>query len=182
VAVDRWGNVAAVTHTINTVLWGNTGLFVGGVSVPDAASFQQAEIKRAGPGHRLPDAMSPLIVARDGRPTLASTAIGGGLHQRNIQILAGVLEFGLETQAACAAPAFLAPDLNGTRGVARVPAKAFDPGLLGRVRALGQEVKELGPNESAMFIGYWAGVAIDPKTGRLRGAGTPELPVRSEGY
>ena len=44
VAVDAQGNVAAVTHTINTVNWGSTGIFVGGFSIPDAASFQQTVI------------------------------------------------------------------------------------------------------------------------------------------
>jgi gamma-glutamyltranspeptidase / glutathione hydrolase len=182
VAVDRWGNVAAVTHTINTALWGNTGIFVGGVSIPDSASFQQDAIRQAGPGHRLPDQMSPLIVARDGRPVLASTAIGGGLHQRNIQVLAGVLEFGLNAQAAVDAPTFLLPDWTGSKTVAQVPAGAFDAKILEGVRSLGQEVKELGPKERAMFVGYWAGIAIDPESGRLRGAGTAELPSHAEGY
>jgi gamma-glutamyltranspeptidase/glutathione hydrolase len=182
VAVDRWGNIAAVTHSINTVLWGNTGIFVGGVSIPDSASFQQDAIKQAGPGRRLPDQMSPLIVARDGRPVLASTAVGGGLHQRNIQVLAGVLEFGLDAQAAADAPAYLLPEWSGSKCVAQVPANAFDAKVVEGVRSLGQEVKELGPEASGMFIGYLAGIAIDPRTGRLQSAGTAELPSHAEGY
>src|SRR5262249_28776115 len=156
--------------------------FVDGVSIPDAASFQQDAIKQAGPGRRLPDPMTPVIVARDGRPVLASTAIGGGLHQRNIQVLAGVLEFGLDAQAAVGARAFLLPDWENAKGVARVAAGSFDAKVLAGVRSLGQEVKELGPIERGMFIGYWAGLAIDPTTGRLRGAGTAELPSHAEGY
>jgi gamma-glutamyltranspeptidase/glutathione hydrolase len=182
VAVDRWGNVAAVTHSINAVLWGSTGLFVDGVSIPDSASFQQDAIKRAGPGHRLPEQMNPLIVARDGRPVLASTAIGGGLHQRNIQVFAGVFEFGQTAQAAVDAPAFLAADWSGPKSVAQVPSGAFDAEVLTGVRSMGQDVKELGLKERAMFVGYWAGVVIDPQTGRLRGAGTTEQPSHAEGY
>src|SRR5262249_12693405 len=68
VVVDRWCNVAAVTHSINTTLWGDTGLFVGGISIPDSAAFQQAAMKEAGPGKRLPDPMCPLIVLHAGRP------------------------------------------------------------------------------------------------------------------
>ena len=34
-AVDSEGNVAAVGHTINTNTWGTTGMFVGGISIPD---------------------------------------------------------------------------------------------------------------------------------------------------
>jgi gamma-glutamyltranspeptidase/glutathione hydrolase len=54
VAVDRWGNVAALTHTINTNLWGETGIFVGGVSVPDSASFQREQVREAGPASACP--------------------------------------------------------------------------------------------------------------------------------
>jgi gamma-glutamyltranspeptidase / glutathione hydrolase len=182
VVVDRWGNAAAVTHSINTVLWGNTGIFVGGVSIPDSAAFQQDAIKRAGPGHRLPDPMSPLIVAKGGRPVLVSSAIGGGLHQRNIQVLAGVLEFGLDAQTAVDSPAFLSPDWSGSTALAQVKAGAFDAGVLEGVRALGQKVKELKPAEAAMFVGHWAGIVIDVKAGRLKGAGTSELPSYAEGY
>ena len=182
VAVDRWGNVAAVTHSINTVVWGNTGIFVGGMSIPDSASFQQEAIKRAGPGHRLPEPMTPLIVARDGRPVLASTAIGGGLHQRNIQVLAGILEFGSSAQAAVDAPAFLSPDWTGSSSVAQVPEGSFDAKVLLGVKALGQEVKQLDLPKRAMFIGYWAGIEIDPQSGPLRGAGTAEQPSYAEGY
>ena len=182
VAADRWGNVAAMTHSINTVLWGNTGIFVGGVSIPDSAAFQQDAIKRAGPGHRLPDPMNPLIVARDGRPVLASTAIGGGLHQRNIQVLASIFEFGQDAQAAVDSPAFLSPDWSGSTSVAQVPAGAFDTKILGGVRALGQDVKELKPEKAAIFVGYWTGIAIEPKAARLRGAGTADLPSYAAGY
>ncbi|MGP0069312.1 MAG: gamma-glutamyltransferase [Isosphaeraceae bacterium] len=182
VAVDRWGNVAAVTHTINTALWGNTGIFVGGVSIPDSAAFQQDAIRKAGPGRRLPDPMAPLIITRDGKPILASTAIGGGLHQRNIQVLANIFEFGMDAQSAVDAPAFLSQDWSETRSIAQVPKGAFDPKVLDGVRALRQEVKELSPQERAMFVGYWAGIAIDPRTGLLRAAGTSELPSHAEGY
>ena len=182
VAVDRWGNVAAVTHSINTALWGNTGIFVGGVSIPDSAAFQQDAIKQAGPGHRLPDPMSPTIVARDGRPVLASTAIGGGLHQRNIQVLAGVLEFGLDAQAAVDAPAFLLPDWTGGKTIAQVPAGAFDARVLEGVRALGQEVKELGPTGARDVHRLLGRDRHRPRKRRLRGAGTAELPSYAEGY
>ncbi|HEY2049944.1 MAG TPA: gamma-glutamyltransferase, partial [Caulobacteraceae bacterium] len=42
VAVDRWGDVAVLVHSSNTVGWGVTGLVVGGVPIPDAAGRNQA--------------------------------------------------------------------------------------------------------------------------------------------
>jgi gamma-glutamyltranspeptidase / glutathione hydrolase len=182
VAVDRWGNVAAVTHSIYTATWGNTGIFVAGVSIPDPAAFLQDAIRRAGPGRRLPDATSPLIITRDGKPVLASTAIGGGLHQRNVQVLANILEFGMNAQSAVDAPAFLLQEWTKNRAVAQVPRGVFDPKVLDEIRALGQPVNELSPEQSDAFIGYWAGIVIDPKTGIIRAAGTAELPSHAEGY
>lgn len=51
VAVDQWGNVAAIVHSINTVVWGETGIFVDGISIPDAATFQQTAMSQAGKGN-----------------------------------------------------------------------------------------------------------------------------------
>jgi gamma-glutamyltranspeptidase/glutathione hydrolase len=182
VVVDQWGNVAAVTHSIYTASWGHTGIFVAGVSIPDPAMFLQDAINRAGAGKRLPDATSPVIVTRDGKPVLASTAIGGGLHQRNIQVLANILEFGMNAQSAVDAPAFLLQEWTKDRVVAQVPRGGFDPKVLDEVIALGQPVKELSPAQSDIFVGYWAGIAIEPKAGGIRAAGTAELPSYAEGY
>jgi gamma-glutamyltranspeptidase/glutathione hydrolase len=182
VAVDRWGNVAALTHSINTTVWGNTGIFVGGISVPDSAAFQQEAIRRAGPGNRLPDAMCPMIVTRDGKPVLASSAIGGGIHQRNIQVLANVLAFGMNAQQALDAPAFLLPDWSGNRPIAQVGEGSFEQTLLDGVRRLGQDIKIVPPDECDALVGFWAGIEIDPESGRLCGAGSSELPSHAEGY
>lgn len=182
VAIDRWGNVAALTHTINTALWGNTGIFVDGVSIPDSAAFQQKEILKAGPGRRLPDPMCPVVVLRDARPVLASTAIGGGLHQRNVQVLTNILEFQMNAQRAVEAPAFLTPDWDGKKLIAQVVRGTYPPMVLEGVRKRGQPIQELPKEAAGMAIGYWAGVEIDPETGVLRGAGTGELPSYAEAY
>jgi gamma-glutamyltranspeptidase / glutathione hydrolase len=182
VVVDRWGNAVSLTHSINTTAWGNTGIFVAGISVPDSAAFQQEAIKQAGPGSRIPDQMCPLIVTRDSKPVLVSSAIGGGIHQRNVQVLANVLEFGMDAQAAVDAPAFLLPEWSITKSVAQVGEGSFDKTLLDGVRGLGQVVKVLPPQESEALAGYWVGIQIDPITGQLRGAGTRELPSHADGY
>src|SRR5215475_2193474 len=81
VAVDGQGNMAAVLHTINTALWGTTGIFVDGVSIPDSAAFQQSKIAGIKPGDRLPDTTNPVIVLKNDKPYLASSSIGSALHQ-----------------------------------------------------------------------------------------------------
>jgi gamma-glutamyltranspeptidase/glutathione hydrolase len=54
VVVDAEGNIAVVTHTINTVIWGDTGIVVGGIPIPDSAGFQQSTLARIKPGDRVP--------------------------------------------------------------------------------------------------------------------------------
>src|SRR4030095_16228531 len=87
IAIDCDGIVACLLHTINAQLWGSTGIFVDGISIPDSANFQQQMIARTGPGKRLPETTNPLIVLKDGKPVLASTAVGSGLHQAMLQNL-----------------------------------------------------------------------------------------------
>jgi gamma-glutamyltranspeptidase/glutathione hydrolase len=184
VVVDRWGNVAAVTHSINTTLWGDTGLFVGGISIPDSAAFQQAAMKEAGPGKRLPDPMCPLIVLHNGRPVLASSAIGGGLHQRTLQVLSSVFDFGMDPQTAVEEPAFLLPEFTAGKPVPQVESGQFSKKLVEGIHALGQQVKEVSAQQAGASRGYWIGVQIDPAGGVRRAVGTRKgpLPSRGEGY
>jgi gamma-glutamyltranspeptidase/glutathione hydrolase len=184
VVADRWGNVAAATHSINTVLWGDTGLFVGGISIPDAAAFQQDAIQRAGPGSRLPDAMCPLIVLQGGKAVLGSSAIGGGLHQKTLQVLTSLLDFDIDPQAAVEEPAFLQSDFSAEPPTAQVDRGESDGKLLDAVRELGQPLREMSVEEAGGVRGYWVGVAIEPKTGLRRAVGTRREPFPSvaEGY
>lgn len=105
-AVDSYGAVAAACHSINTSLWGTTGLFAGGVSIPDAASFQQQALAELGPGEHLPSAINPAIALRDGRPALASSSIGAGLHCATLQCLHAVLGLGVDIADAVRRPLF----------------------------------------------------------------------------
>ena len=104
------------------------------------------------------------------------------MHQRNVQVLAEFLDFGMDAQSSVDAPALLLPAGEGTRSIARVSKGAFDSKVLEGVELLGQEVQQLSPPERAAYIGYWAGIQIDPRTGLLRAAGTAELPSYAKGY
>src|SRR5436190_4296100 len=122
VVVDQWGNMAVMNHTINTMLWGNTGLFVDGVSIPDSGAFQPRDVAAAGPGKRLPIGMSPVIVLRDGKLLLGSSTTGGGLHAKHLQVLLNILDFGMDPQTAVDAPVFF--------GDGAVLEGSFDPQVI----------------------------------------------------
>lgn len=83
-AVDADGNMVALCHSINTAAYGNTGIFVQGISVPDAASFQQHVLAGVTPGDPLPNPMNPTIVTKGDEPVLASSSIGAGLLETTL--------------------------------------------------------------------------------------------------
>jgi gamma-glutamyltranspeptidase/glutathione hydrolase len=183
VAVDAMGNVAAVVHSINTVNWGSTGLFVDGVSIPDSASFQQRVIASLPPGGRLPATTHPGIVLKDGKVVLGFGATGIGSMPRSIAILLNVLGHGMTPQEAIDEPSLGGFELE--RGpppevVVTVGQGELDEAYLKALRELGQ-----GTRVSNSARGYWLGVAIDPNTG-TRHAGImrefPQLAGGAVGY
>src|SRR4029077_13485154 len=111
-AVDEWGNAASILHSLNGLLWGSTGIFVDGISIPDSACFQQQAIASAGFGVRLPEATNPLIVLKGGKPVLASTTIGSDLHVATLQNLFNVLDFGMDPKTSVDQPNTRGPFLG----------------------------------------------------------------------
>jgi gamma-glutamyltranspeptidase/glutathione hydrolase len=176
VVVDRWGNMAVVNHTINTMLWGNTGLFVDGVSIPDSAAFQGPEIAKAGPGHRLPVGMCPLIVCHAGKPILGSAAVGGGLHAKTIQMLVNILDFGMDPQTSADMPAFVG------WGAGQVEEDTFDPKVLDGLEQLGLHPEMVSSKNANVSRGYWTGAQIDPVTRHIKGGVTRGLEGGVVGY
>ena len=178
VAIDQWGNMAAVVHSINTVSWGSTGIFVEGISIPDSASFQQHAVAATGAGRRLADPTNPGLVLRNGKPVMAFGSIGAGLHIRTVGSLIAVLDYGLTPQQAINEPSIGCFEMGGI-GRLTVGAKEFPPEFLEAVRDLGQDVVE-----SDALRGYWIGIQIDPVTRELHGGAIRELAMggRAVGY
>src|SRR5262245_11977194 len=180
IAVDGQGNVAALIHTINTNLWGNTGIFVDGVSIPDSAALQQSRIARIKPGDRLPDTINPTIVLKDGKPYLASTDAGSSGHQTAMNNLVNVLDFGMDLKKSIDTPNFRGPYFGSSLGggvpqlYKEVLAEGeFDENLIKAVVARGQAIKLLPKNQAQGQHGSWTAVQIDPKTGKRIGVVPP---------
>jgi len=179
VAIDAKGNVAAVCHSINTAIWGTTGIMVDGVSIPDAAFFQQWAIEAAGPGGHVDNGMNPLIVLRDGEPVLASSTIGSGLHDATLSCVHNAIDFGLDPAAVQREPVLLMPYFEHGGGAPTamyrmhcVNPDEHPPEVLEGVRALGQPLFEASGSMAGRYSGYWVGVAIDPESG-VRTGGAP---------
>ncbi len=174
IAVDAAGNMAVVLHSINSSVYGETGLFVGGITIPDAAAFQQDLVARVGPGQLVPEWDTPTIVLMDGRPYLGSTTIGGAYHEVNIQNLMNVLAFDMEPAQAAAQPRIRKkwPTFDPLRQPYGAPGE-YSLEILEAVRDMGMDIEPTPPGSPASFGGAWVGVRIDPETGVRQGARTP---------
>lgn len=173
VAIDGDGNVAAVVHTINTVNWGSTGIFVGGISIPDSASFQQVPIASLKPGSRLPDQTAPGIALRDGKAALGFSCIGSGLNLRTLAALVDTLGHGKTPGQAIASPSL--SGLDWSKATAGEVGALVGKGELSeeyrlRLRNLGQTTAEDDAQR-----GYWIGIAVDPRSRQLRGGALREM-------
>jgi gamma-glutamyltranspeptidase/glutathione hydrolase len=127
-----------------------------------------------------------VIVLKNGRPVLASSAIGAALHETTFQNLINVLDFGMDPHAAVEQPNYMGPFYGIS---ARLPFKperdkeTFRPGdfseeVLAGVSSRGQAIKMDGGQP-----GYWIGIHIasaNPRT--LVGGVTSRLPALVEGY
>ena len=182
VVVDQWGNVVALGHTINTVIWGDTGLFVDGVSIPDSASFQADVIADAGPGNRLANGMNPLIIVHGDLPVLASASVGGGAHQKTLQVLSNILDFGMDPQTAVDTPAFLLNGWNSSAVVGQVEKRTFAPKVLAGAQKLGLTINTVDAETLGMALGYWTGIKIDPATRQMQGGVSRSLPGEIVAY
>jgi gamma-glutamyltranspeptidase/glutathione hydrolase len=166
VAVDSEGNVAAVLHSINTSLWGEGGLVIDGVSIPDAACFQQQLVKDTGPGKRLPTQTEPVIVLKNGRPVLATSAIGPSIDYDTIRVLTNALDFSMEPQEAWDAASILAP----VDARERAAEGEYSEMMLKEVAKLGLEIEVVEQRLANRYRGTGVMLTIDPQSGRMVGA------------
>ena len=168
VAIDRHGNIAAMTQSINCVLWGKTAIVTGGITIGDPASFQQMQIARAGPGNRLESPTETGILFRDGKAVLGFASMGSGLHQRTFQALQNVIHFGMTVDEAIDAPDFFMPSFTPNGVKVAVPKGRFPTHVLDET---GYDTIEFD-TEGARFggEGVWIAISRDPETGELRAA------------
>jgi len=179
VVIDRWGNVAALVHTINTVLWGTTGIVVDGIPIADAAGFQQARLSGAKPGDPVPMDMTPVIAMTGAKPTLAIASIGESLGPETVRLMVTILANHLDPLAAMAAPPMIMnarPLKQGETFMTApeaIPEGAYDPGFLQLLQESGVRVEERPKQEVSAIKGTAVLATIDPGSGALRSVETP---------
>ncbi|GAA0539926.1 gamma-glutamyltranspeptidase/glutathione hydrolase [Rhizomicrobium palustre] len=149
VVADKNGNIAIVTHTINTVVWGDTGMVVGGIPLPDSAGFQQMRMAMLKPGARLPNEIADFLVLDAKRkPVLAGGSIGTSLHPEVLRlVLSHIGQHQPLAKAAAAPPLLINPDpasyaLPLARRPLLVAEGAFAPAVLDPLKKAGATIVE----------------------------------------
>lgn len=167
VAVDVDGNMAALCHSINCLIWGQTAIVVDGVSVGDPAAYMQSMVAATPRGAQLPNPIEVGLVIKDGAPEIAWSSMGVGLHYQTTQSLLNVIDFGMTIEEAADAPRLLlpiSPDGSQRELILRVVDGEF-PGEL--LDATGLAIKSIPPAEARFAQGLWVAVRRDPASGEL---------------
>jgi len=118
--VDRWGNAAAVTYTLND--WFGAKVTAAGTGVllndemddftakpghPNLYGLVQGEANAIAPGKRPLSSMSPTIVTRDGQPVAVLGTPGGSrIITAVLHTLVNLIDYGMDVQEAVDAPRF----------------------------------------------------------------------------
>jgi gamma-glutamyltranspeptidase/glutathione hydrolase len=116
--VDREGNAASVTYTLNgsfgaLVMAPGTGVLLNDEmddftikpGVPNQYGLVQGSNNAIAPGKRPLSSMSPTIVLKDGKPFLVLGSPGGSrIITATLEAAVNVIDYGMEPQAAVDAP------------------------------------------------------------------------------
>jgi gamma-glutamyltranspeptidase/glutathione hydrolase len=176
--VDRAGDAVSVTFTINDsfgagVIAAGTGFFLNDEmddftskpGVPNLYGLVQGAANAIAPGKRPLSSMAPTIVLRAGRVAIVAGSPGGSrIITITLGVLQNIIDFGMNVQAAVAAPRFhhqWLPD------VVEVEPGALSPATRAALASLGYTFAEREPWGSAQAI------VVDPRTGLLSGGTDP---------
>ena len=175
VVIDREGNIAVITHTINAVIWGDTGIVVDGIPIPDSAGFQQLNLASIKPGDRVPNPIIDTIAFEGDSPVLATASIGSSLIPESIRVLLGILGQRQDLATVMAAPPLLAT--VDPSGAVSIPQGAYGTEFIAKLKSQGLNLTEIPAATAGALRGTLAAVTIDPKTGRRTAVNQPGVMV-----
>ena len=182
-AADKFGNVVAATPSCN--LLSNRPGPVGVTQGNRLRSLNttKGHPNRIQPGKRPRITLTPTLVTRDGRPVAAVSVAGGDLQdQVTLNVLLSHLDFGLSPRQAVTVPRFATSHHQGSFDPNPDRKAAFlSPGQLTVHQGVDEAVRKGLASRGHRLrvvngaIAHPVMLAIDPKTGVIRGAGDPAV-------
>jgi len=165
-AMDRWGNAAALTHSLGS----SSGVVTEGLgfmfnNCMNAFHPLPGHPNSIAPGKSRVTGMSPTIIYKGGRPFMVIGAPGGvRIITGNLQTILNVLDHGMTAQEAVSAPRFDCQEVLEVE--ARIPSY-----ICAELERQGEKVVR-----SLASYGSFASVhaiLVDPDTGELSGGADP---------
>jgi gamma-glutamyltranspeptidase / glutathione hydrolase len=180
IVIDKDGNIANGTHTIESFPWGDHGIFIKGVPLNSAGLQSLGEAS----GHFLKDPFTIQIVMRDQRPILASGFFSASMFPADFQVLSNVLDFQMSPEDALLKPRFgsFAYDLSATPPridpFRTVLDKRFSEQMVQSLRKKGVESETNGYIDTGMGVL----IQIDQEKRLLKGMTPEQLEGLAEGF
>lgn len=171
VVVDKDGNVASGTNTIQSLPWGN-GTFVEGVPLNQTGYLTS----KSGPGERRTDALTMHFGFRDDKFRFATGAFTGSLLETDLQFVLNLIDYQLPAESAVSLPRIGSFPYDLT-GKFEAEANWLDPDisaeLAAQVETRGVKFKRNGPLIcSGLDTGLGVVVTMS-EAGKLTGARAP---------
>jgi gamma-glutamyltranspeptidase len=138
-------------------------MIVGGVPVPVPAGIYQQRLATISPGGRLPSDMAPLMLLRDGKPSVAIAGAGSSVVQESVRLMIGFARNEPMIEWLAAPPLLL--NFEGTKLPLAdldelVPQGAYQTTLLDALRVLRFPVREVDAQRTGTLRGTVAAVRI----------------------
>jgi gamma-glutamyltranspeptidase / glutathione hydrolase len=176
--IDGEDNMVALTQTLGDAFGSGVIAADTGVLFSDEMRhlhLDQNDPSRLEPGKRSRSNQSPLIVLKDGKPFMTiGTPGSNGIWQRIVQVIANIIDFGMDVQAAITAPRMIYGGRAETGTEFKPVFKIEDripEATINALRAKGYEITVVKDDD-----GRVNGIMIDPVTGfRLGGADPREM-------
>ena len=177
--MDRWGNMASVTTTLNGTFGSKT--VVGGAGfllnnemddfsispgVPNMFGAVGGDANAIAPGKRMLSSMTPTIVLRDGKPYIIIGTPGGTTIPTTIfQLIVNLIDFKMDPVTAINAPRFHHQWLPDEVQVE----SDFPKQVVEDLRSMGYTIKGYGIPGYAVTIGRTEMIVV--KDGKLHATG-----------
>ncbi|MDO9466924.1 MAG: gamma-glutamyltransferase [Thiobacillus sp.] len=187
--VDRWGNVASYTSTIEST-WGS------GITVPGHGFLLNNELtdfnfvpgfdaaagnpgaNDVSPGKRPRSSMAPTLLLKNGKPVATWGSPGGATIINSVfNVTLNLIDHGMTMQQA-----IIAPRLSVTHAAGRISCEGGEAFMRPRISVAAQDalrtlghagLGEAGTDGCMDTIGSVQAVVIDPETGTHHGAADP---------
>jgi gamma-glutamyltranspeptidase/glutathione hydrolase len=176
--VDREDNMVALTQTLGDIF--GSGVVTGDTGVLFSDEMRHLHLdpndpSRLEPGKRSRSNQSPIIVLKDGKPFMAlGTPGSNGIWQRLVQVIANIIDFGMDVQTAITEPRMIYGGRAETGTEIRPLFKVEDRipvATMDALRAKGYEITSVKDDDGRVH-----GIMIDPITNfRLGGADPREM-------